>query len=196
LALDLEPSLEETARANQRWDGQKKSSSSSTEALTVDVRSKIAGAAGVSPGTLDKVRKVAESADPKIRDAARAKEISIHKACQWCRLSADRQLEELEKYRGRKGINLTSRRRIQEHVSRLAPTRLIPLSLGEVLKPFISKRSPALDSILIAEIDAPGNIAYFTKEALRTLRSTEKANARSELATASIRGNKWSMGPT
>src|ERR1022692_1184562 len=49
LALDLEPFLKETARANQQWGGQNKGSSSLTEAQTVNIRSKIAAAAGVSP---------------------------------------------------------------------------------------------------------------------------------------------------
>jgi hypothetical protein len=168
LALDLEPALQETARANQQWGGQNKGSSSLTEAQTLNVRSKIAAAADVSPGTLDKVRKV-KSADPKIQEATRAEEISIHMASQWCRLSAHQQLKKLEEYRGRKGTNQTSRRLIQKHVARLAPTQVIPWSLGSVLKPFVPNRSPALDSIVVAEIDAPGSIAYFTKNALRTL---------------------------
>jgi hypothetical protein len=180
LALDLEPSLQETARANQQWGGQNKGSSSLTEAQTVDVRSKIAADAGVSPGTLDKVRKV-KSADPKIRQATRAEEISIHMAWQWCRLSAHQQLKKLEEYRSRKGTNQTSRRLIQKHAARLAPTQLIPWSLGDVLKPFVPNRSPALDSIVVAEIDAPGNIAYFTKNALRTLNEVNG-------------GNKWVTG--
>src|SRR5271167_2381241 len=48
LALDLEPSLKETARVNQQWGGQNKGSSSLTEAQTVNVRSKIAADADVS----------------------------------------------------------------------------------------------------------------------------------------------------
>ena len=173
LALDLEPSLQERARANQQRGGQSKGPSSLTEAQTVDVRSKIAGDAGVSPGTLDKVRKV-KSADPKIREAARAEEISIHMASQWWHLPAHQQLKKLEEYRGRKGTTLTSRRLIQKHIATMAPTRLIPWNLGDVLKPFVPNRSPALDSIVVAEIDAPGNIVYLTQNALRTLRSTEE----------------------
>jgi hypothetical protein len=181
LALNLEPSLQETARANQQWGGQNKGSSILTEAQTVDVRSKVAADAGVSPGTLDKVRKIVKSGDPKIQEAVRAEEISIHRACQWCRLSAHQQLKELEEYRSRKGTDQTSRRLIQKHVARLAPTQLIPWSLGDVLKPFVPNRSPSLDLIVVAEIDAPGNIAYFTKNALHTLRSMEGQNGKSQL---------------
>jgi hypothetical protein len=179
LALDLEPSLQETARANQQWGGQNRGSSL-TEAQTVDVRSKVAADAGVSPGTLDKVRKVVKSADPNIREATKADEISIHMACQWSRLSAHRQLKELEEYRGRKGTNRTSRRLIQKHVARLAPTQLIPWSLGDVLRPFIPNRSTALDSIVVTEIDAPGRIAYFTDGATRALRSREEPACKTE----------------
>ena len=78
LALDLDASRVETARANQKYGGQNKDSSNLTEAQTANVRSKIAAEAGVSSGTLDKVRKV-KSADPKIREATRAGEISIHR---------------------------------------------------------------------------------------------------------------------
>ena len=181
LALDLEPSLKETARVNQQWGGQNKGSSSLTEAQTVNVRSKIAADADVSAGTLEKVRAILNSADRKIREAAKTEEISIHKACQWSQLPAHQQVKELEKYRSCKGTNQTSRRLIQKHVARLAPSQLIPSNLAGLLKPFVPNRSPALDSIIVAEIDAPGNIAYFTKEALCALRSMEEQMASENL---------------
>jgi hypothetical protein len=196
LALDLEPALQETARANQQWGGKNKGSSSLTEAQTVDVRSKTAADAGVSPGTLDKVRRIVSCADPKIREATRAEEISIHRACQWCRLLGHQQLKKLEEYRGRKGTNQTSRRLIQKHVARLTPTQLIPWSLGDVLKPFVPNRSPALDTIVVAEIDAPGSIAYFTKNALQTLSSVEETNGRSEVAKTDLGGITRCLGST
>ena len=178
LALDLEPSLKETARANQQWGGQNKGSSNLTEAQTVNVRSKIAADADVSAGTLEKVRGILNSADRKIWEATKAAEISIHKACQWSQLPAHQQVKELEKYRSCKGTNRTSRRLIQRHVARLAPTQLVPWSLGDVLKPFGPNKSPALDSIVVAQIDAPGKIAYFTRDAMLTLRWTEERSGK------------------
>jgi hypothetical protein len=174
LALDLEPILQESARENQQWGGQNKGSSSLAEAQRVDVRSKIAAAAGVSPGNVDKVRKLLKSAHPKIQQAIKAEEISIHRAWQWSRLPAQQQLTELEEYRNRKGTNQTSRRLIQKHVARLSPTEMIPPSLGELLKPLISDRPARLDSIAVTEIDAPGSIAYLTSDAVRTLRWMEE----------------------
>ena len=172
LALDLEPSLQETARANQQLGGQNKGSSSLTEANRVEVQSKIAIFAGVSSRNVGKVKQL-KSADPTILGATKAEEISIHRAWQWSHLSGPQQLRELEKYRSRKGTNVTSRRLIRKHVARLVPTQLIPRTLGDVLKPLLSNGSPALDAIVVAEIDSPGNIVYFTRNALRILRSME-----------------------
>jgi len=115
-----------------------------------------------------------------IQQAMKAEEISIHMAWQFSRLSAPQQLRELEEYRNRKGTNQTSRRLIQKHVARLSPTRLIPPKLGDLLKAFVPDGSAMLDSIFVSEIDAPGNIAYLTKSALRTLRSMEASKCKTE----------------
>ena len=178
LALDLGPFLQEQARANQRAGGQNKNASNLTEAKRLDVRTEVAAAAGVSTGNVTKVSQLRKTAHPKVEQALRAGEISIHKAWQWSRRSPEEQLSELEEYQNRKGANQTSQRLIQKHIGRLSPTQLVPPSLGDLLKPFVPDRSAALDSIVITEIDAPGNIACFTKKALGTLRSIEESKCR------------------
>lgn len=174
LAQDLAPSLQEVARENQRIGGQGKSSAILTEAQKVDVRSKTAATAGVCSGNVTKVEQVSKSA-PTIQEALRSGEISVHKAWQWRRLSHQQQIERLEEYRSQKGTNQTSRRLIRKHVARRLPTQLIPPSLGDLLKPLLPDRQVVLDSILVSEIDAPGRIAYFTKDALVSLRGTEES---------------------
>jgi hypothetical protein len=52
---------------------------------------------------------------------------------------------------------------------------LIPPTLGDVLKTLTPEEAAIFDSIVISEIHAPGSIAYFTKSALRTLRSIEES---------------------
>jgi hypothetical protein len=175
LALDLEPSLQEAARTNQRLGGQSKGSSNLTEAQRVDVRSKTAAIAGVSSGNVAKVERVSKFAAPSVQDALKSSEIRVHKAWQWSRISPQQQLRKLEEYRSQKGTNQTSRRLIQKHVALLAPTQLIPPSLGELLKPLLPDRAVALDSIVVSEIDGSGKIAYFTKDALRALGRTEES---------------------
>jgi len=174
LALDLAPSLQEAARQNQRIGGQSKGSSNLTEAQKVDVRSKTAGSAGVSSGYVTNVEQVSKSAPPSVQDALKSSEIRVHKAWQWSRLSPQQQVKKLEEYRSQKGTNQTSRRLIQKHVERLAPAQLVPPSLGELLKPLLPSRTVVLDSIVVSEIDAPGKIAYFTKDAMLALRRTEE----------------------
>jgi hypothetical protein len=174
LVLDLEPFLQERARANQRTGGQHKGSSNLTEAQKVDSRSELAATAGVCPGNIRKVKQLIESVQPMIKEALKADEISIHLAWQWRRLPAQQQLEKFEEHRSRRGTNQTSRRLIRKHVARLSPPRLIPPTLGDLLRTFTPGRAALIDSIVISEIDAPGRIAYFTKSALRTLTSTEE----------------------
>jgi hypothetical protein len=141
----------------------------------VDSRSELAAAAGVSSGNIRKVKQLIESAHPMIKQALKADEISIHLAWQWRTLPAQQQLEKFEEYRSRRGTNQTSRRLIQKHVARLSSPQLIPPTLGDLLKTFTSEGAAILDSIVISEIDAPGSIAYFTKSALRNLRSIKES---------------------
>jgi hypothetical protein len=170
LALDLEPLLQERARSNQQIGGRHKGLSSLTEAQKVDCRSELAAAAGVSPGNIRKTKQLILSAHPLITQALKAEEISIHMAWKWSYLPVKQQLEKLEEYRSRKGTNQTSRRLIQKHLKRLSPTQLIPLNLGDFLKPFDPERLARLDAIVVSEIDVPGRVAYFTKDALHALR--------------------------
>ena len=158
----------------RREGGRSKGSSNLTEAQTVDVRSEIAAIACVSSGNVTKAKQVLRSADPMIQKAVKAGEISLHKAWQWSGLSPQEQTKNLEELRSRKGTNQTSRRLIQKHVARMSPRRLLPSTLSDVLKPLIPDGLAKLSSIVVSEIDAPGQIAYFTKEALQTLRTTER----------------------
>jgi hypothetical protein len=173
LALDLEQPLQKAARANQHEGGRNKGSSKLTEAQALDVRSKTAVTVCVSSGNVTKAKQVLKSADPIIRQAVKSGEISLHKAWQWSGLSPREQLKNLEELRGRKGATQTSRRLIQGHVARMSPTRLVPSTLSDVLKPLIPDGLEKLSSIVVAEIDAPGQIAYFTKNALQSLKTTE-----------------------
>jgi hypothetical protein len=182
LVLELEPFLQERARANQRIGGQHKGSSNLTEAQKVNSRSELAAAAGVSTGNIRKVKQLIESAHPMIKQALKADEISIHRAWQWRALPAQQQLETFEEFRSRKGTNQTSRRLIQKHVARLSPPQLIPPTLGDLLKTFTSEGAAILDSIFISEINVPGSNAYFTKSALRNLRSIKESKCETKRA--------------
>jgi len=142
LALDLEPGLKEKARSNQRAGGQNKGSSKLTEDKRLDVRSEVARAAGVSVGNVTKVRQLMKTANPKLQEALRAGQISIHKAWQWRQLSPQGQLRELGLYLGQRGTNKLIRRLIKRHVAnRTGPIWVICSDAGPCMKPKNSLRS-------------------------------------------------------
>lgn len=171
LGLDLEPSLQEKARLNQIIGGQLKGSSDLTEAQKMDVRSEVATTAHVSTGSLTKAKQVITHAAPVIQEAAKSGEIRVHRAWQWSRLPPFQQLKKLEEFRSSKGVGLVSRKLIQKHVARMAPARLVPPTLNDILKPFAPTHVAVLQTIVVAEIDAPGKIAYFTNDAISAIGS-------------------------
>jgi len=193
---DLEPYLQDKARANQSAGGKNKGSSSLTKAQTLDVRSEISSATGVSTGSLTKVKRLRKEAHPKVQQALRDGEISIHKA--WClsHLSRLRQVRELEDHQTQKGMNKTSCQLIRKHVATLSSPSSRCATLAQLLSPSSEEVTSALDSISVAEIDSPGKIAYFTKEALLSLRTQEKQNGRSESAEANFGSHEGFLGST
>jgi hypothetical protein len=196
LGHDLEPYLQGKARANQRAGGKKKGSSSLTEAETFDVRSKISSEIGVSAGSITKVKHLRKEAHPRVEQAVRDGVISIHKA--WClsHLPHLRQVKELEDHQTQKGLNKTSCLLIRKHVATLSPPPSPCATLAELLSPSSGKLTAGLDSIAVAEIDFPGKIAYFTKDAIRILQTLEKKDGRSESAEANFGSHEGSLGST
>jgi len=118
LALDLESSLHEKARSNQRVGGQNKGSSHLAEAERVDVRSEVASAAGVSAGNVSKVKQLILNAHPEILRALRSGEISIHRAWLWMKETHQTQYEMLRSHWSEMGIRRTIRTLISRHKPR------------------------------------------------------------------------------
>jgi hypothetical protein len=174
LALDLELGLDEKARSNQRAGGQNKGSSKLTEAESVDIRSVVARAAGVSTGNVTKVKQIMKTQNSKLEEALRAGQIRIHKAWQWRQLSPEGQLKELELYLSQKGTNKVIRRLIKRHVAKCLPIPPNQPSWGDLLKCRPLHETGELASIRVVVIDVPDNIAFLTKGALRILGSLEE----------------------
>ena len=174
LALDLEPGLKEKTRSNQRAGGQNQGSSKLTEGERLDVRSEVARAAGVSTGNVTKVKQIMKTPNPKITEALRANQISIHKAWQWRQLSPEGQLRELELYLGQRGTNKVIRRLIRGHIAKHSRVPPDQPNLGDLLRCRPMHETGELASIRVVVIDAPENIAFLTKGALRILGSLEE----------------------
>ena len=169
LALDLEADFREKARSNQQAGGQNKGSSKLTEAERLDVRSKIAVAAGVSVGNVTKVKQLTTTAHSDLLQALRGGEISIHRASLWCKDSPERQREELRSYYSERGIKKTIRTLVSRHRSKSSPRAS---DLGNP-----AKQLAALEPKL-GVISAP---AKDTREVPRRL-STDRSNTTGQTA--------------
>ena len=81
LALELEPTVQEKARANQRSGGREKASSKLTKDQRIDCRKQIAAVASVCTANVTKVKHILGSAGaPQLTESLRAGNISIHRA--------------------------------------------------------------------------------------------------------------------
>src|SRR5208337_4095525 len=114
LALDYEPSFRERARQNQRLGGQFKGSTTLPEAQEIDCRREIAALAGVSEGTLAKIRRLLQAGRPELLEALREGEVSIHRASVWLR-NPEKQLDQLTLHRSLRGITNTIDSLLRRH---------------------------------------------------------------------------------
>src|SRR3954465_16059242 len=69
---------------------------------------------------------------------------------------------------------------------KMPSAELFPPSLGDVLSPLMPTAPIPLQGIAVAEIDAPGNVAYFTKGAMKTLRNWKTQDAKQTLVKADL----------
>ena len=118
LALELEPHFRAQARARQRLGGEKKLSSNLTEAQRIDVRARIADAAGVCAANVTKVKSLIDSAHVAVLAALRVEEIRIHRAWKWLESSKDGGLQDYKSFCNEAGMRGTIRTLIAQQVSR------------------------------------------------------------------------------
>lgn len=172
LALDLENGFKEQAQSNQRAGGQNKGLSILTEAERLDVRKEIARIAGVSAGNVAKVKQLTATAHSDIIKALREKELSIHRAWLWSKLSPEEQREKLWLYQSKRGIGRTIRHLLSPYVSKRAP---FVTSLGDLIKVLAALQSGKLGSVRLASINVPGKAVFVTEELFRALEAQEES---------------------
>jgi hypothetical protein len=169
LALELEPWLKEQAKSNQRVGGQNRGSSKLTEAEKVDVRSKIAAAAGVSAGNVSKVKQLTVHAPPEILQALREGDVSIHRASLWLR-TPGKQDDQLRLHRNLRGMTrkIDSLLRAHRQSNSAGPGDLDVQRIGSALAAMDSRRKT---SVLISAIRVPGEVLLLSTELLQALAS-------------------------
>jgi hypothetical protein len=170
LALDLEPSYQEKARANQRAGGQNKGWSNLTKAQKVIVRVQIAAAAGTSTGSVTKVKQLLVSIQPELEVALRYGEVSIHRAWLWRTLPPTKQIEALKVHQSKKGVGKAIRDALSQHQARTAPS-LSPVDLAK----FLSKlNAAAIEQLILIPMKIPGRTVFLTEELMEILKLEEQ----------------------
>jgi hypothetical protein len=165
LALDLEAGLKEKARSNQQAGGQGKGSSKLTEAERLDVRSKIAAVAGVSVGSVTKVKQLTTIAHSDLLLALRSGEISIHRGWWWSKALPEKQREELQFYQSQRGVKKTIRLLLSQHRSK--SLTVVP-NLGCLARQ-LAALEPKLGVVTVGVIKAPGRTVFLTEDLVRAL---------------------------
>ena len=160
MALALEPHWRAQARERQCQGGTGKLPSNLTEAGAINVRAKLARAAGVGAGNVTKVKQLLETATPAVRDALRRGEISIHRAWQWRQLGPDQQNEKLDQYRSRKDINHTIRHLLRKHRNEQDKAFTIEQLATWVAEP---AQGPLAHATLLV-VDLPGPALIVTRD--------------------------------
>jgi hypothetical protein len=122
LSRDLHLINAEKARRNQQAGGQRKGSAKLEASERVDSRKERAQILGVSEGNVGKVDRILDYACSLTKQAARDKEISIHKAEKWSRQTEAQQIENLRVLRIEQGIR--KKRETLLRVWRRIPTKV------------------------------------------------------------------------
>jgi hypothetical protein len=169
-ALELEPFFKSKGRAKQQAGGQNKGSSILTEAARLDVRKEIARIAGVSVGNVTKVKQLTTIPHSDIIKALREKELSIHRAWLWSKLSPEEQQEQLWLHQSKKGIRKTIRHLLSPHLPKAAPPAF---RVSDLIKLVSALQSGSLGSVKVVPINIPGKIVLVTEELLRSLDAQE-----------------------
>jgi len=170
VALDLEPDLREQALANQRAGGQNKGSSKLTEAARVDVRAEMAEAADLSEGTIRKVKQLLGTAIPKLIEALRDGEVSIHRAHQWSQKTANEQRDALWRYRS----DRDSRKiRVKPRLQRPSMLPTDPKA-ADLIRLLAAEQAGKIDPIRVASTKLPGRTIYVTEELVQAMGSQEE----------------------
>lgn len=173
-ALRLKASWRAIALANQQLGGKLKGSADLQEADRVDVFGKIAEETGISATRLRRVDSLEREAAPEVIAALRKEEIRIDRAWRWIRFPHEKQCEELEGLRERKGI----KRAIQKMLTKHRPTkRPFLIDVNEVLNDLLSRLRAAPGSIQLEVVKVEGKFVILTEELFQIL-STAKSKGK------------------
>ncbi len=140
----------------------------------MDSRKERAQILGVSEGNVGKVDRILEHACSSTKQAARDKEISIHRADQWSRETEAQQLENLRLLRIERGIRKKARNLVAE-VLASQPDEGV-LTVSDLLRLLVQvstmspKQSEEFGPVAVRRLRVPGKDIYVTDELIQASR--------------------------
>jgi hypothetical protein len=179
LSRDLKLFTAEKARLHQEAGGQRKGSAKLEASERVDSRKERARILGVSEGNVSKVDRILDYANSSIEQAAREKEISIHRAEKWSRQTEAQQIENLKVLRIERGIrkkarNLIARLAVQPDGSVLTTAHL--QRLLERVSTMPLEQSKAFGPVVFGCLHVPGKRIYVTHELIRAFKPQQEVS--------------------
>jgi hypothetical protein len=124
-----------------------------------------------SVGNVTKVKQLTTTAHSDIIKALRERELSIHRAWLWSKLSAEEQREKLWLNQSKRGIGKTIRHLLSPYLPKNSPPAL---NVGDLIKLVSALQSGKLDSVRVVSINVPGRAIFVTEELFRTLEAQEE----------------------
>jgi hypothetical protein len=171
LGRDLKSFFREKARLNQQAGGQRKGSAKLEASERVDSRKERAQSLGVSEGNVSKVDRILEHACSSTKQAARDKEISIHRADQWSRETEAQQIENLRVLRIEQGIRKKARNLVAEVLASKPDEGVLTtahlLRLLQRLSTMSPEQSKEFGPIVTGRLNVPWKAIYVTDELIQ-----------------------------
>ena len=124
-----------------------------------------------SVGTIRKVKQLLGTAIPKLVEALRDSEVSIHRAHQWSQKAANEQHDALWRYRSDRDF-----RKIRVKTRSQCPSMVLSNEpkATDLIRLLVAAQAGETDSIRLASVNLPGRAVYVTEELFRAMGSQEE----------------------
>ena len=177
LSRDLKLFSAEKARLHQVAGGQRKGSAKLEASERVDSRKERARILVVSEGNVSKVDRILDHGCPSTKQAARDREIFIHKAEKWSRQTEAQQTENLRVLRIERGIRKKARNLVAGLAVQPDECELTTAHLQRLLQR-VSTMSPeqskAFGPVVFGCLHVPGKRIYMTDELIRAFKPQQE----------------------
>ena len=178
LSRNLKLFSAEKARLHQQAGGQRKGSAKLEASERVDSRKERARILVVSEGNVSKVDRILDHGCPSTKQAARDREISIHKAEKWSCQTEAQQIENLRTLRIERGVRRKARNLVAEVLASQPDEVVLTTAHFQRLLQRVSTMSPeqskAFGPVVFGRLHVPGKRIYVTDELIQACKPQQE----------------------